>query len=79
MCRPSDEGALTGEAAKWFTLIALGEIPLRVNDLVFDRENEGDIASAAAELPDALLIGWYVLFTAGPGALLWWRYQRIRV
>ena len=78
-CRPSGEGALTGEAAKWFTLIALGEIPLRVNDLTFDRENDSEIARAAADLPDALLVGWYLLFTAGPGALLWWRYQRIRI
>ena len=78
-CRPSDEGALTGDAAKWFTLIALGEIPLRVNDLIFDRENDSEIARAAADLPDALLVGWYLLFTAGPGALLWWRYQRIRI
>ena len=79
-CTPGREGeAVTGEAAKWFALISFGDVPIRVNDIIFDRENESATARAAAEHPDVVPIGVYLLFTLGPGLLLWWRYQRIRL
>lgn len=78
-CPPGEGGAVTGDAAKWFALISFGDVPIRVNDMIFDRENESGSARAAAELPDVIPIGVYLLFTIGPGFVLWWRYQRIRV
>ncbi len=79
-CTPGQEGeAVTGDAAKWFALISFGDVPIRVNDLIFDRENDSATARAAAEHPVVVPIGVYLLFTLGPGLLLWWRYQRIRV
>lgn len=79
-CTPGREGeAVTGDAAKWFALISFRDVPIRVNDMIFDRENESTTARAAAELPDVIPIGVYLLFTIGPGFVLWWRYQRIRV
>ena len=70
---------MTGDAAKWFALISFRDVPIRVNDMIFDRENESGTARAAAELPDVIPIGVYLLFTLGSGFVLWWRYQRIRV
>ena len=77
VCTPGE--AVTGDAAKWFALISVRDVPVRVNDIVFDRENEAGAAKAAAEHPDVVPIAVYLLFTLGPGLLLWWRYQRIRV
>ncbi len=70
--------AVTGEAAKWFSLISIRDVPIRINDMIFDTENESASAKAAAELHDSIPIAWYVLFTAGPVLLLWLRYRRIR-
>ena len=79
VCTPGERQPVTGDAAKWFALISFGDVPIRVNDMIFDRENESATARAAAELPDVIPIGVYLLFTIGPGFVLWWRYQRIRV
>lgn len=78
-CPPGEGGAVTGDAAKWFALISFRDVPIRVNDMIFNRENESGTARAAAELPAVIPIGVYLLFTLGSGFVLWWRYQRIRV
>ena len=70
---------VTGDAAKWFSLIAFAQTPIRINDMIFDNDNEDPVAMAAAELPAGVPIAWYLLMTAVPGFLLWWRYQRVRL
>ena len=77
VCEPGGE-AVTGEAAKWFSLISIRDVPIRINDMIFNVENEAPSVKAAAELHDSIPIAWYVLFTAGPVLLLWLRYRRIR-
>ena len=66
-----------GDYAKWFALIDIGRIPIHVNDLIFAEQNESQVAKLVRELPPGVSIGWYLLFTAGPGLALWWRYRRI--
>jgi ABC-2 type transport system permease protein len=73
-CRPA-----TGDAAKWFALINLGGVPIHVNDLIFPEENTSEFAKLVAELPNVVPLAWYLLLTAGPGFLLWWRYKRISI
>ena len=68
---------LTGEAAKWFGLVDIGGVPTHVSDMIFAAENESQLSRQVAKLPDIVPIGWYVLLAAGPGFLLWRRYQRI--
>lgn len=72
---------LAGDAAKWCALIAIGSVPIYVNDLIFAEENESEdvdeLAKLVRELPTGVLIGWYLLLTVGPGFALWWRYRRI--
>ena len=68
-----------GAAAKWFALINVPQIPMHVNDLIFDVENEDQVSELVNELPAIVPIGWYTLLMAGAGAALWWRYRRITV
>lgn len=71
---------LTGNAAKWFALIDIGQVPIHVNELIFaEEENESQVAKLVRELPTTVPLGWYLLMTAGPGFVLWWRYRRISV
>ena len=73
---------VTGDAAKWWSLVSLRDVPLRVNDMIFDiavEDDEGPPSVVAGqELPAIVPIAVYLLFTAGPLGLLWLRYRRIR-
>ena len=72
---------MAGDAAKWYALLSLSEVPTFVNNLVFDvdvRPGQGS-ASAVDELPAAVPIVWYVLLTSALGLALWWRYRRIDI
>jgi hypothetical protein len=73
-CRPP-----TGGAAKWFALMNLGQVPIYVNDLIFPEDNTSEFAELVGEMPPVVPIAWYILLTAGPGFVLWWRYRRIRI
>lgn len=73
-CEPA-----TGDAAKWYALLNVGQVPSFVNDLIFPGETDEDFAKVVAELPDAVPIGWYLILTIGPGFALWRQYGRIRV
>ena len=71
-CEPA-----TGDAAKWFALLNLAQVPTHVNDMIFPGENDGEFARLVEDLPDAVPVIWYLLLVAGPGSLLWWRYRRL--
>ena len=70
-------GMLTGKAAPWVALISIPEVPMHVNELIFDEDE--DSSFVVRELPDIVPVGWFLLLTIGPGFVLWWRYQRLRV
>ena len=70
---------LTGSAAKWLALIALGDVPIRVNDLIFPGDSGSEFGKLVAKLPSFVPLAWYLIMTAGPGAVLWWRYRRLRI
>ncbi len=70
---------VTGDSAKWFALMSVRDVPLRMSDFVFDRVSDEPSALAAAELNDAIPIAVYVLFTIGPAGLLWWQYRRTKL
>ena len=67
------------DAAKWFALINIGQVPMHVNDLIFAEKNDASSAKLVGELPDIVPIAWYLLLTAGPGYVLLWRYRRLRL
>ena len=70
---------VAGDAAKWFALINIGSVPIHVNDLIFANEDDSHLAKLVRELPTGVPIAWYLLLTAGPGFVLWWRYRRIGI
>lgn len=72
-CEPA-----TGDAAKWFALLSFPEVPMHVSDLLFDDESDSDFAELVREHPAAVPVGWFLVLTVGPGAVLWWQYQRLR-
>lgn len=74
----TDGNSVAGEAAKWVALIDLGSVPIHLSDMIFNNDNSSHIAELVRELPAVVPVAWYVLLTAGPGFLLWWRYRRIR-
>jgi hypothetical protein len=55
----------------------LTNIPVHVNDIIFGQVSEITSEAPARALPKAVLVGWYFLWTLGPGAVLWWRYRRL--
>ena len=73
-CEPS-----TGEAGKWLALLHVPQVPMHVNDIIFDLEGEDRTKEIVGELPDVIPIAWYLLLIGGPGFALWWRYRKIKL
>jgi ABC-2 type transport system permease protein len=68
---------LAGDAAKWYALVDLGQVPAHVNDLIFEEKNDSEAVQLASDLPYAIPVAWYLFLTLGSGAVLWWRYSRL--
>ena len=69
----------TGEAGKWFALINIPQVPMHVNDLIFDVDTENRTNRVVWDLPDIVPVAWYLLFLGGPAFALWRRYREIRI
>jgi hypothetical protein len=74
---PGECEPLTGESAKWFGLVAMGQVPIHLSDMIFAVENDEGLSKEVAKLPDIIPIAWYLLLTGGMAFILWWRYRRI--
>lgn len=61
---------------KWLALLNIGAVPIHLNDIIFDEFRGAADDSPAKALPNAILVLWYVLLTAGPGLILWLKYRR---
>ena len=70
----SEIGGTTGQ---WISMFNLTNIPVHVNDIIFDQVSEITSEAPAKELPATVRVAWYFLWTVGPGALLWSRYRRL--
>ena len=70
---------VTGDLAKWFTLLDVGRAPIHMSDIIFGSESEDDIAVVRKELHASIPILWYALLVLGPGALLLYRYRRMTI
>ena len=73
------EDSLLGSLAPYIGLVHMGSITGNVNDLVFGIESQSPSSRASSSLHDVWYFIVYVLFTAGPGLLLWDRYRRLRL
>ncbi len=75
----SADSGIALEIRKFAGLFAIADIPLQLNNIIF-AETGGDeiiISPATREYSNLILVCWYVLWTAGPGLVLLWRYRRL--
>ena len=70
---------VTGDLAKWFTLLDVGRAPIHMSDIIFGSESDDDIAEVRKELHTSIPIAWYALLVLGPAALLLLRYRRMTI
>jgi ABC-2 type transport system permease protein len=77
----SECSPVTGEAAKYISLLSFMDTSLAMNDLVFDRvdADPSPARMAMRDLHDAIPIGAYGLYTLIPLTLIWWQYRRTRI
>ena len=66
-----------GTAGQWVSMFNLSNIPVHVNDLIFDDVSVVTGVAPAGEFSPSILIGWYFLWTLVPAGILWLRYRRL--
>ena len=66
-----------GTAGQWISMFNLTNIPVHVNDIIFNDVSEITEGAPARQLGKAMLVTWYFLWTVVPGAVLWSRYRRL--
>ena len=66
-----------GTAGAWLSMFSLSNIPGHVNDVIFGEPSEVTDRAPARTFGSTVLVSWYMLWTFGAGALLWWRYRRL--
>lgn len=68
---------IKGSAGQWISMFSLTNIPVHVNDIIFNDVSEITEDAPARQLPKQLLVAWYVAWVVIPGTVLWWRYRRL--
>ncbi|MCH7933589.1 MAG: ABC transporter permease subunit [Gemmatimonadetes bacterium] len=64
-------------AGQWVSMFNLSNIPVHVNDLIFDDVSLITSVAPAGEFSGWVLVGWYFLWTLVPAGLLWMRYRKL--
>jgi ABC-2 type transport system permease protein len=68
---------IDGPVGQWISMFDLANIPVHVNDLIFDKVSEMSEHAPARELPAWVRVAWYFAWTIVPGTILWARYRRL--
>ncbi|HUQ19963.1 MAG TPA: ABC transporter permease subunit [Gemmatimonadaceae bacterium] len=68
---------IEGAVGQWISMFDLTNIPVHVNDIIFDKMSEMSEHAPAKKLGSAVLVGWYFLWTIVPATVLWARYRRL--
>lgn len=68
---------MEGPVGQWISMFNLSNIPVHVNDLIFQEVSGVTSVAPARELPASILVGWYLLWVVAPGGILWSRYRRL--
>lgn len=66
-----------GVAGQWIAMFNLTNIPLHVNDAIFNEFTGLTEESPARTLPKALHVAWWALWTGGTASALYARYRRV--
>ena len=65
------------DTGRWIALLNIGNVPVYVNDLIFNEVSSVTQEDFARNVPATIRVLWYLVLTAGPGLILWRRYRRI--
>jgi len=65
------------DTGRWIALLNIGNVPIYVNDLIFNEVSSVTQEDLARNVPAVIQVIWYLVLTAGPGLILWRRYRRI--
>jgi ABC-2 type transport system permease protein len=68
-----------GTIGQWISMFNLSNIPVHVNDLLFDDISKVTSIAPARELAGWIRVLWYFGWTIVPGAILWARYRKLSV
>ena len=69
----------SGTLGEWLGLISLSDIPLHINELVFDTTDTLGAGGAARDLPTGVRIGAFFVVTLAAIGVLWNKYRRLTV
>ena len=68
---------IDGPVGQWISMFDLANIPVHVNDLIFNKVSEMSEHAPARQLPAWVRVAWYFAWTIVPGTILWARYRRL--
>jgi len=66
-----------GVAGQWISMFNLTNIPVHVNDIIFNDVSEVTKDAPARKLAEWIRVSWYFAWTLIPGLVLWTRYRRM--
>lgn len=70
---------LPEESGRWVAMLTLGNVPIHINDLIFNETSSVTAQDLANNVPAAARVLWYVILTLGPGLILCRRYRSINL
>jgi hypothetical protein len=68
---------MKGAVGQWISMFNLTNIPVHVNDVIFNDVSEITKDAPARNLGSTVLVSWFLLWTIVPGTVLWSRYRRL--
>jgi ABC-2 type transport system permease protein len=66
-----------GRAGQWISMFNLTNIPVHVNDIIFDQVSEVTEDAPARSLWRWVRVAWWLAWTLVPATILWARYRRL--
>ena len=68
---------VSGKGGMWISMFNLTNIPVHVNDIIFEEASEITEDAPARKLGPTILYIWYLACTVLPAGILWSRYRRM--
>ena len=68
---------IEGPRGQWISMFNLTNIPVHVNDIIFNEVSEVTEEAPAGKLAAWIRVTWCMLWIMIPATVLWWRYRRL--
>ncbi|NQW16657.1 MAG: ABC transporter permease subunit [Chloroflexi bacterium] len=66
-----------GTAGEYLSLLNFSQIPILMNDIIFNENNLTTEEALSTQLPKITQIGWYAILTVVPFLVMWRRYWKL--